>query len=223
MPATAGGTVTIGAACQLKGGGNMPTTITAYTFAELTGAARERALNSLPDADCDNTLNECMASLRALCKVAGVTLDDWSIGPYSYSYLKVSFARDEVADLSGPRAMAWVENNIFSKLRQSWRPAMVPPNDKWASVHGKYSRRYARPDYVRACPLTGICFDEDLLDVFRGGVTIVTLKERFGRLADIITRICEAELVYQDGEGREERAKMEYEDALFDKRGHRLQ
>lgn len=201
----------------------MPTTITAYTFDELTGAARERALKSyLPPADCDDTLRECMDSLRALCRVAGVTLDNWSIGPYSYSYLKVSFAHDEVAELTSPRALAWIENNIFGKLRQTWRPATVPPSDKWASIHGKYSRRYTRPDHVPACPLTGVCYDEDLLDAFRGDQT-VSLGERFESLAGIISRICEVDLEYQEGGGREERAEMAFEGALFDERGHRLQ
>lgn len=200
----------------------MPTTITAYTFAELTGAARERALDSLPPACCDDTLNECMDSLSALCKVAGVILEDWSIGPHSYSHLKVSFGRDEVAGLSGPRALAWIENNIFGKLRQTWRPATVPPSNKWASIHGKYSRRYTRPDHVPACPLTGVCFDEDLLDAFRGDQT-VSLGKRFESLAGIISRICELDLKYQEGEWREERAEMVFGDALFDERGHRLQ
>lgn len=196
----------------------MPVSINAYTFDELTGAARERALKALPPADCDNTLTECMDSLRALCKVAGVKLHDWSIGPYSYShsYIQVTFPNspnwerdDAIGDLAGARAFAWIENNIFSPLRQPW------------NLRAK-GRKYTRPGHVPAWPLTGVCFDEDLLSIFRDRNPRLSIEERFDKLADIIRRICEADIEYQEGDGREERAEFYYEDALFDANGHQL-
>ena len=206
----------------------MSTSILAYTFDELTGKARERALKALPDADCDYTLEECMESLQALCKLAGVTLKDWSIGP-DRSWLKVDLDhtagcdRDyDLGELAGPRAVAWIENNIFGRLRTSWRPATVPLNDEWARIHGKYARRYEKPGEVPSCPLTGVCFDEDLLSAFRGRDMTITLRARFESLAGIISKIAESELEYQEGEGREERAEAHYDSALFDGHGHQL-
>jgi len=205
----------------------MPTTLTAYTFDELTPEAKERALKGLPDAECDYTLEECMDSLKALCKLAGVKLADWSLGPYSRSYVKVQFVGEkvfgyEIGDISGPRSLAWIENNIMGPLRRKWTPATVPPSEKWAGIHGKYSRRYTKPGEVPSCPFTGVCFDEDLLDAFRGRDLSLTLRERFESLAGIIQRICESELEYQDGEGRMERAECHFDGALFDETGNKL-
>lgn len=203
----------------------MSTTITAYTFNELSPEAKARAMKRLPEPDCHYTLEECMDSLKALCEVAGVTLEDWSLGPYAYSHIRVIFPGDEGREgLKGPRALAWIENNIFGKLRHPWTPATVPPSEKWASIHGRYSRRYTKPEHVPACPLTGVCFDEDLLDVFRDRDLDITLKERFESLAGVIARICEAEMEYQStDEAREELAESYFDGALFTKDGGRIQ
>lgn len=51
-----------------------------------------------------------------------------------------------------------------------------------------------------------------------------TLKERFESLADVIRKICEAELEYQDSdEGRKEQAEAYFYDALFTEEGKRVQ
>lgn len=122
----------------------MPQTLTAYTFNELSDEAKERALTHLSEPDCDSTLEECMDSLKALCKHAGVALKDWSIGPYSYSTVKVeignSISGDEPEGFVGARAAAWIENNIFGPLRQPW------------NLRHK-GRKYTRPGAVPSCPL----------------------------------------------------------------------
>jgi len=189
-------------------------TLTVYTFDELSPEARERALKALPDPECDNTLEECLDSLKALCKLAGVNLKDWSIGPYSYSSIEIeignSVSGDEAEGFTGLRAMAWIENHIFGPLRQPWNPRAK-------------GRKYTRPGAVPSCPLTGVCFDEDLLDVFRKYELRWTLKERFGSLADVIRRICESELEYASGEGLIERAECFFDGALFTVDGRRVQ
>lgn len=189
-------------------------TLTVYTFDELSPEARERALKALPDPECDYTLEECMDSLKALCELAGVRLKDWSIGPYSYSTVKVeigdSASGDEVEGFTGARAVVWIENHIFGPLRQPW------------NLRAK-GRKYTRPGAVPSCPLTGVCFDEDLLDIFRKYEPRWTLKERFESLADVIRLICEAELEYQSGEGATERAECFFDGALFTADGRRVQ
>ena len=189
----------------------MSKTVTVYAYNELSreaqAYARKRYL-SVPD--CEQTLSECMASLKALCRVAGVSLKDWSVGPYSRgSYVKVAFDYAEEADICGPRLFAWVENRIFGRLRQPW-------------VLKAKGRKYTRPGHVPACPLTGVCFDEDLLDVFRDRSLSWCLKDRFDHLADVIGRICEAVLEYQAGEGLEERAELEFDGVEFTEEGRRI-
>ena len=189
----------------------MPKTVTVYAYHELSpeaqAYARERYLSA---PDCEQTLSECMASLKALCRVAGVSLKDWSVGPYSRgSYVKVAFDYAEEADICGPRLFAWVENRIFGRLRQPW-------------VLKAKGRKYTRPGHVPVCPLTGVCFDEDLLDVFRDRSMYWCLGARFGRLAEVVVgRICE-ELEYQAGEGLEERAELEFDGVEFTEEGRRI-
>lgn len=193
----------------------MSKTITVYTFDELSDEAKERAMRTLPKPDCQYTLNECVASLKALCKHAGVALKDWSLGPEGYrSFVKVeignSVSGDEPEALTGPRAFAWIENNIFGPLRQPW-----PLRAK--------GRKYTRPGHVPACPLTGVCFDEDLLDVFRDRDPRITIKDRFRSLADVIARICESELEYQaSDEYRKEYADSYFDGATFTEDGRRV-
>lgn len=194
----------------------MPKTITVYSFSELSEKAKENAMRGFPEPDCEYTLSECVDSLKALCKHAGVNLRDWSLGPEGYrSYVKVeiggSMSGDEPGALTGKRAFAWIENNILGPLRQPW-----PLNAK--------GRRYTRPGHVPACPLTGVCFDEDLLDVFRDRDPRITLLDRFRSLADVIARICEADLEYQaSDEYRAEYAEAFFEGATFTKDGNRIE
>lgn len=61
--------------------------------------------------------------------------------------------------LQGPRAMAWVENNILGPLRQPWYPLRHPKRRATSRHGGTY-----RPGYVEPCPFTGYCMDDALLD-----------------------------------------------------------
>lgn len=189
----------------------MPKTVTVYAYNELSPEAQAYARKHyLSEPDCEWTLSECVESLKALCRVAGVSLEDWSLGPYNRgSRVKVAFDNAEEADISGPRLFAWVENRIFGRLRQPWRLLAK-------------GRKYTPPGHVPCCPLTGVCFDEDLLDVFRDRYLSWSLGDRFSHLADVIGRICEAEIEYQAGEGSEERAELEFAGVEFTEEGRRI-
>lgn len=204
----------------------MPTTITAYTFDELSPEAQERALESLPFEDCEDTASECVDSLRAFAekvsRSCGVSLKDWNIGDSRSSFTRWDM-EDSVRELTGPRSLAWVENNVFALIRQSWRPATAPINEKWASVHGRYSRRYYKPGELKACPYTGVCFDEDILDAFRDKDLTLTIGERFDSIGDRLSRVIEADIEYKNSaEGRRENADFYFDGALFDAKGKRL-
>ena len=186
----------------------MPQTITAYTFDELSPEAQERALSKLPYDECEYSMEEARESLLTFAKTT-YRLRDWRIGDSSRSFTRWDIP-ERIAELSGPRAFAWIENNIFEPIRQPWNL-----RDK--------SRRYYRPGTLKACPYTGVCFDEEILGAFRDRDPRLTIGERFSSIGDRLTRVIESDIEYQNSEeGRRERAEFAFEGVLFDDDGNRL-
>lgn len=146
--------------------------------------------------------NEIVDSLKSLCKAAGVSLRDWSLGAYSPSYIRVEFPdRSEyfyggvIKDLTGQRAVAWLENNLYGRLRIPW----TGPR-RWEVA--KYGDGY-RPGQIKPCPFTGVCYDEDYMDALNEAVRKgETLQEAFEGLGDTARHLLEIEL---DDEQSEER------------------
>jgi hypothetical protein len=162
--------------------------------------------------DLGHVSDEMTDSLKGLADAAGVKLRDWSLGAYNRgNRLKVDFPQDGAEDLTGARAFAWLENNLFGPLRAPWGLLPVARFDKKLShgVHntryhvseGKVLSRWTRPGAVKDCPFTGTCYDLDFLeDIIKGVKSGRTLKEAFEDLADTFARIIEGEYEYQGEE-----------------------
>lgn len=174
-----------------------------YTFSELRKAGREHAIE-VAKASRENSsdvpwMDEIMDSLKGLFKaVVGVDMSDWSVGPHSYrTHLKAVFYREEVENLSGPRAMAWLENNLLGRLRVE---------DHGKGMRGNRQKAYKLKDALRYgyrigsipdCPFTGYCADDDLLDALRREVKEGrTLKGAFQGLAEEAATLMEHEIDY---------------------------
>lgn len=172
-----------------------PKAFKVYNLSELPKAARARAYEdykSMRERDTDIPWQEeTFDSLKAVINAAGLTLKDWDLGAYAYSHLKVSFPREEAADLKGARAMAWLENNLFGPLRNPWATAT---HRRKMNVLGV---SWARGGMIDSCPLTGYCADDDYMDALRDAVKAGdTLKEAFEGLADGYCKLLEGELEY---------------------------
>lgn len=169
-------------------------TITVYEFNELSEEAKEKARAWYREAAAsDNySLDEMLESLKAVFKVLGYPMKDWSIGPYNRgNFLKVDLG--DANDLTGKRALAWLENNLFDQLRIT--PAQFKTKQK---EYMSYGTDY-RPGNVPPCPLTGVCYDDDLLDALRKDVIAgETLKDALQGLADKVQAMNEAEIEYQN-------------------------
>ncbi len=129
----------------------------AYTAAELetafpaSYAATLQRWQDQQYADGSPWDGETVNSLRAVISAAGFTLQDWSLGTGSYTYLRL--AMHDAEDLQGARAMAWWESNVVAPMR-------VP----WTGRERTEARRYGiSPGTVPACPLTGYCADDEYL------------------------------------------------------------
>lgn len=157
------------------------------------------------------TMNEVMDSLKGIYEAAGVKMRDWEIGPYSHSYIRASWGENLVndpGDLHGARALAWVENNLLAQFRAPYGLDKKDGNLHENGDNGKrgmhYRRRWARwyePGSVKACPFTGLCFDDDMIDALLKSLRAGdTLREAFEGLASAAQRIIEAEDEYQSQE-----------------------
>lgn len=197
-------------------------TVITYSASELQEQhprAFERALGRfVQNNDCDWS-EEIFDSLKAVCEASDVKLTDWNLGAYNRSnHIKVEFPNEETEELSGKRAIAWLENHLFGPLRvrgnvriDDWRKHIDPatgflkrnaPLDKnaryYRTLDGKLHRRQGAVGTIPACPLTGVCFDEDYLEALRKSVRQgESLKEAFEGLADVYESLVEAEIEAQ--------------------------
>jgi hypothetical protein len=167
-------------------------TVTTYTAKELREQfpkAFEKALQRWHNRGEIFWQDETVDSLKALVKAAGAKLKDWNLGAYNRgNHISVEFPQDEAGELYGPRAIAWIENNLLDTLRVPWRG-----KERWELA--KYGSAY-RAGKIKPCPFTGYCSDDEYLDALRKSVRSgSTLKESFEALAftcaEILERDCE--------------------------------
>jgi hypothetical protein len=138
--------------------------------------------------------DEIMDSMKATFKLADVELTDWEISDCSQSYVKF-YMGGEVKELEGNRALAWFENNLFWKLRET-----RPFQNRVKYYSGK-PYNFTHYGKMKDCPLTGYCADEDflgsLIEDIKGGCTI---SDAFHNLADVAAKLFRNEYEYTQSE-----------------------
>ena len=163
-------------------------TTNVYKFDELSDSAKEKARDWYRRITAGDSypLDEMVDSLKGLFEAAGIKLQDWSLGAYSRDN-GVTFDMGDAGDLSGPRAMAWLENNLLAPLR------VKSPRTK---DQIKYKHEVGT---IPSCPLTGMCYDDDFLDKLTAYVKKgETLKDSFHYLADDLMHMAEEEQEYRN-------------------------
>ena len=130
--------------------------------------------------------HETLDSLKKLFeKTNGAKLKDYSLGLWGYSYLKVDL--DEcTANLTGARALGWLENNLLCNLRITRADYL-----KHRKSYLKYGFKIGK---IPECPLTGYCADmdylEDLIKAIKKGSS---LEEAFEGLSDTYVKLLKSE------------------------------
>lgn len=190
----------------------MSKTIRIYTAAELkrkNPRAFEKAWERFRSTNDEIPWSgEIMDSLKAVFKhTHGISnLKDWSIDAYGYSYVKFEFDQDEAGELTGNRALAWLENNLLADLRIPNRPMFFrlgvgepyQPTDRGELA--KYGQYY-RPGMIKPCPFTGVCFDEDYIESLLKSIKAGdTLQEAFAELANVAAKAMQSEIEAQNSE-----------------------
>ena len=171
-------------------------TIEVYTPAEL----KERYPEGFEKAHSDYNYNnieipwsdDTIESMKQVFKAANIALRDWSIDGNNpcCSYVKFDI-ETATGELTGQRAIAWLENNLFWSLRTPW-----------GLKHIKDRVRYKHPaGSISECPLTGYCADDDYLDALTKEILEgATIEESFQRLANVAGKILEGEIEYMESE-----------------------
>lgn len=138
--------------------------------------------------------HELTDSLLTIFKKLNIKVRDYQLGLYG-SYIKIDL-NDDIGNLSGIRALTWLENNLFDQLRIS-RSNWIKNRKNYL----KYGQDY-RQGKIPPCPLTGICYDEDFLDSLKNSIlkNNLTLKESFLSLVNTYEKILNDENDYQNSE-----------------------
>lgn len=163
---------------------------------------------------------EIMDSLKAVFDASGINLRDWSIDAYGYSYVKFSM-NDEVRDLSGNRALAWLENNLINDLRIKHTPMFFKAVEwhKNERAHLAQYGKYYRAGMIKPCPFTGVCFDEDYIEsLFKSINEGDSLGEAYDNLANVAAKLFQNEIEAQQSE----EYFLDQGHLEFTKEGHRI-
>lgn len=167
-----------------------------YKFNELNDDAKEKARDWLRECNTYDSFytDEIVDSLKALFEHSGIRLTNWSLGAYNQNNY-VRFDMGEAGGLKGKRAFAWLENNLFSRLRIS-RKTWLEKKKEYMS----YGEAY-REGKVKPGPLTGICYDEDFLSALVKEVKEgATLSEAYKRMANVCGDLMEKEEEYRNSD-----------------------
>lgn len=166
-----------------------------YKFHELSEDQKQQAIENYRSryANDIHWQDELLSSLKAIFEHSGVKLADYELGAHCHSWLKPEFSNDDIEEISGSRAMAWLENNLLDGLRVSY----------YGKNRNKL-RKYGKDYYagrIKPGPFTGYCADEDFLNELIKNVRHgYTLKQCYSWLADKYQQLSEQEYEYQNSD-----------------------
>lgn len=173
-------------------------TVKAYLASELKKKFPEGFENAHNEWQKDHAedlfwIPEIVESLKALFEHSGVYLYDYSISEEGHrSYVKFNMD-DSVFELSRNRAIAWIENNLLNPLR-------IPFTGEKRWSLSKYGSYY-RAGMIPPCPLTGVCYDEDLIESLLKDIKSgESLGDSYRNLADKASQMIESEIQDQMSE-----------------------
>lgn len=139
-----------------------------YKFSELSEQAKENAIEQFRNHNYDNQhyYDEIIASVKAVVDLFGL-----KTGNRQWSDLRHSHIDDTILQLSGVRLYKYLVNNYYSYL---FTPKYIKSIDrpvKWKQfickvnkgMKGEYTILYSKQKTDNCCVLTGICYDNDIL------------------------------------------------------------
>lgn len=133
-----------------------------FQFDELSDDAKEKARDWYRSGDSYPWAEENRASLERFCEVFPAEGRNWYYDACSYSIDASITCEDAIAELSGPRLLAYLHNNCAEVFSRSKRYSKGAPYHSGAKTR---KSRVMREE--TCCPFTGYHMDESLLDTLR--------------------------------------------------------
>lgn len=183
----------------------------AYTAQELKVLfpdAFERALEKHVESEYNDPYyaDEIYSSYEAILEILDIEMGNYCFDYFEPYRNKPDFRDDDALDLEGLRAYKYVVNRLESKLYNPWyglfsdsyiEQTRLESESKphTASITARNMTRrkkpYGKPWVKNDCPLTGVCFDEYLLEKLYKYLLVdkATLKDALTWLMDDTTQL----------------------------------
>lgn len=150
--------------------------INVYPFSELSDEAKKVAREWYRNTSFENGFawsDEAYDSLKAFCKRFGIKYRSACFSQYSEVNYSLSDIDDTILDLSGKRLISylWNYDDLIIQRKTYWF-VRKPDGTRYMNAIGQNSGKYvSKCQYQTAsCPLTGVCFDDDLLEPIQDAV-----------------------------------------------------
>jgi hypothetical protein len=139
-----------------------------YSFDELSDEAKQKALDNYRNKNYDNSFyyDEINSSVEAVIELFNLKTGR------DYSDIRTGHIDDCILELSGARLYKWLINNHYSDL---FKGKYIKTLDRklyckqFICKHFKnhkgedYTQLYSKVRFENSCVLTGVCYDEDIL------------------------------------------------------------
>lgn len=157
-------------------------TTTVYTFDELTEAAQRRAWESNVFNLSNDHGDEYRATLAAFESIFDIKVYRWSVNDWNYSFDFVTAGRaTEAPEGDALRLARYIWNNYADAIRKGKYYGKLIRNGNEC----RHVKRYSRATFeMDNCPLTGVCYDYNILAPV---LACLQYKEFFETFDDLIT------------------------------------
>lgn len=180
------------------------------TFNELSDEAKEKAIEKFREhQEFDFVLDEIADTMRALAELLGVRITSYEIGYDRSCHISWdSNYSDEVLNLSGIRLSKYLSNNFWNNIYKG-RYSNICTKEQKKITHKRVKSTdykngnignsyYSAVFFESCCPLTGYCYDNDVLDIIirqMNNFSDITFNEIIEECFDKILEIAENEVI----------------------------
>lgn len=142
--------------------------IKVYKFEELSDKAKQKALDHYRSRGYDDGHGaEIIDSVKALCKIFELETGR------RYSDLQWDHLGSDILELKGTRLATYIWNNYksdlfkgkyYGKLVDTFKDGTTIPVSKAHPIGKRHVKRYSKIILDNCCVLTGMCWDDDILE-----------------------------------------------------------
>lgn len=157
-------------------------TTTVYSFAELTEAAQRRAWENNNFSLAEDHNGELRATLAAFENIFDIKVYRWSVDDWNYSFDFVTAGRaTECPEGDALRVARYIWNNYAGEISKGKYYGKLI----WSGNECRHIKRYSRATFeMDNCPLTGVCYDYNILEPV---LDCLHYKRFFDTFDDLIT------------------------------------